>query len=75
MLVDLLHGDLVIARVYIRGGKELAPIGRVYDLINSREREMILGACLAEPYVVDAHPPTLVLLINKHGIRDPHEVV
>jgi hypothetical protein len=35
MLVALFHDYLVIARVDIQKGKELAPYGGVYDLINT----------------------------------------
>jgi hypothetical protein len=56
-------------------GKELTPSGRVHDLINTRERKGVLVACLIEPSVVDAHPLALVLVLDKHGICDPHWVV
>jgi hypothetical protein len=35
--------------VHGQEGEELAPGGRVHDLINMRERERVLGACLIEP--------------------------
>jgi hypothetical protein len=75
MLVGFLHGNLVITGVCVQEGKELAPSGRVHDLINTRERKGVLAACLIEPSVVDTHPLDLVLLLNKHGICDPHWVV
>jgi hypothetical protein len=39
MLVSLFHGNLVIARVAIQEGKELAPGGGVYNLVDAWERK------------------------------------
>jgi hypothetical protein len=75
MLVGLLHGDLVIIRVCIQEGEQLAPGCRVYNMINARERERVLRARHIEPCVVDTHGPTLVLLHDKHGICNAHWVV
>jgi hypothetical protein len=74
LLVGPLHDGLVITQVCVQEGKQLAPGGRFYDLINTWERKRILGACLIEPCVVDTHSPTHVLL-DKHEICDPHWVV
>lgn len=75
VLIDFRHGDLVIARVCVQEGNELKPDSRVHNLVNTWERKGIIGADLIEPIVVDAHPLALALLLDKHGICDPHWVV
>lgn len=75
VFIDFCHGNMVIAIVCVQEGKELAPSGRVHDLFNTWERKGIIGAHLIEPIVVDAHPLALVLLLDEHGICDPHWVL
>jgi hypothetical protein len=67
MLVGLLHGNLVIARVCLQEEEKLAPGSRVYDLIDTWERERVLGACLIEPHLVNAHPPTPIFFLTRTG--------
>ena len=60
--IDRIHFDLVIAGVGVQEGQQLAPGGRVDDLVDPRESEWILGTGLVEAGVVDTHAPGLVLL-------------
>jgi hypothetical protein len=62
----------VIARVGIHKGKELAPCGGVYDLVDAGERERVFGTCLINAHVVNTHPPSPFLFINKYGTHNPH---
>lgn len=75
MLVGFLHGYLVVTGVCVHEGKELVSSGRVHNLVNTRERKGVHGTCLIQPSAVDAHPAGPVLLLDKHGISDPHWVV
>jgi hypothetical protein len=45
-------------------------------LVNARESEGVLRAVLVEVYVVDAHPPLIVVLFeNEYRIHQPLGVV
>jgi hypothetical protein len=46
VLEGLFHGDLMIARIGIQKGKELAPCSGVYDLVDVWERKRIFRTCL-----------------------------
>ena len=60
--------DLVLTGVSVQEGQELAPGGRVDDLVDPWEGERILGTGLIEAGVVDTHAPGLVLLQDEDWV-------
>jgi hypothetical protein len=68
-LVHLGNGYLVVARVGIQKTYELTPHSKVYNLVNSGERERILHACLVQACVIYTHSPLLILFRHKGWVH------
>ena len=61
----------MVAGVSVQEGQELAPGGRVDDLVDPREGERILGTGLAQAGLVDTHAPGIVLLQDEDWVGHP----
>src|SRR5690349_8725485 len=71
----LSHPDLMETRVGIQEGQEVAPRGRVHNLIYTRQRIRVLGACLIQAGVVNAHPKLSVCLWHDNWVGQLHGVM
>ena len=67
-LIRLFHHDLVIARVGIQKGEDLA------TLVIARQRKVILWTRFVEASIINAHSLFPGLLFNKNRIGEPIEV-
>ena len=70
-MIELFHHDLVIARVGIQKGEDLATQGGVDYLVYVRQRKVILWARLVEASIINAHSPFPGLVFNKDRIGEP----
>src|SRR5664279_99710 len=61
----------MISRICIQQTQELAASCRIDDLVNARQSERVLGASLVQVSVINAHPPSSVLLQHKDWIGQP----
>ena len=74
-LVFLLEGDLVIALIAIKEGKDAAGC-RVDDLVDAWEAEGILRVVLVEICVIKTHTPFIVVFLeDEDRIRQPLGVI
>jgi hypothetical protein len=70
-LVFLFHVDLVITREAVEEGNDFVAGCSIDDLVDSRQREVIFGACLVKAGEVNAHVPFSVLLLYNHNVGEP----
>jgi hypothetical protein len=73
-LVFLLHIYLVVAGEAIKERHDFAPGCAINDLVNPRQREIILGAGLVEVGEVNAHPPLAALLLHHDYVGEPRRI-
>jgi hypothetical protein len=69
------HLDLIKIGIGIYERQQVAPGGRVYNLIYSRKWIGVFWTCLIEIGVVDAHPKLPVSLWDYDWIGQPYWVV
>jgi len=60
--VRRVHAHLVVPRAEVELGEVLGPVELVEELVDHRDRELVLGRTVVERAVVDAEAPRLVRL-------------
>lgn len=73
--VILFEGDLVVARVHVEEGEQLAPGRRDHRLVNVWEAEGVLGASPVKISIINAHTPLLISFSYKNRIGQPIRVI
>ena len=69
--VRRVHAHLVVPRAEVELGEVLGPMELVEELVNHRDRELVLGHAVVEFPVVDAEAPRPIRLLDEeHGCRE-----
>jgi hypothetical protein len=64
-----MHADLVVARAEVQLGEEACAVEFVEQLIDDRDRELVLYCAAIESSVVDAEAPGAVVFLDEENGR------
>ena len=66
-LLDIcrVHAHLMVPRAEVELGEEFGPVQLVEELVDHRDRELVLGRLVVESAVVDVETPRPVRLLDK----------
>ena len=68
LLVFLGHEDLMLTRVGIKKGEQVAAGSGVHNLVNPWQREGVLPECFMYASEVNTKPPLTICLANNHWV-------